>query len=77
MSWKQKVHEFAKRLHGVSIFYSIWVLLKFIFTLREYQKTVNLLKKEKNYFDWDSLHARLNSHYKAWSYKKKIKAQKD
>ena len=20
---------------------------------------------------WDSLHARLNSHYKAWSYKKK------
>ena len=27
-------------------FYSIWVLLKFIFTLKEYQKTVNLLKKE-------------------------------
>ena len=25
----------------------------------------------------DSIHARLNSHYKAWSYKKKIKAQKD
>ena len=23
------------------------------------------------FFDWDSLHARLNSHYKAWSYKKK------
>ena len=22
-------------------------------------------------FNWDSLHARLNSHYKAWSYKKK------
>ena len=22
------------------------------------------------FFDWDSLHARLNSHYKAWSYKK-------
>ena len=21
--------------------------------------------------DWDSLHARLNSHYEAWSYKKK------
>ena len=22
-------------------------------------------------FNWDSLHTRLNSHYKAWSYKKK------
>ena len=22
-------------------------------------------------FNWDSFHARLNSHYKAWSYKKK------
>ena len=28
-------------------------------------------------FNWDSLHARLNSHYEAWSYKKKKKkAQK-
>ena len=26
-------------------------------------------------FNWDSLHARLNSHYEAWSYKEK-KAQK-
>ena len=47
MSWKQKVHQFLKRLRGVSIFYFIWVLLKFIFTLWEYQKTVKLLKKEK------------------------------
>ena len=23
------------------------------------------------FFNWDSLHARLNSHYKAWSHKKK------
>ena len=23
------------------------------------------------FFNWDSLHARLDSHYKAWSYKKK------
>ena len=23
------------------------------------------------FFHWDSLHARLNSHYKAWNYKKK------
>ena len=23
------------------------------------------------FFNWNSLHARLNSHYKAWSYKKK------
>ena len=27
-------------------------------------------------FNWDSLHARLNSHYEAWSYKKK-KHKKD
>ena len=50
MNWKQKVHQFLKSLRGVSIFYSIWALLKFIFTLREYEKTVNLLKKEKNFF---------------------------
>ena len=23
------------------------------------------------FFNWDSLHAKLNSHYEAWSYKKK------
>ena len=23
------------------------------------------------FFNWDSLHERLNSHYKAWNYKKK------
>ena len=28
------------------------------------------------FFNWDSLHARLNSHYKAWNYKKK-KHKKD
>ena len=30
-------------------------------------------KSNFNYgrFNWDSLHARLSSHYKAWSYKKK------
>ena len=25
----------------------------------------------RDFFNWDSLHARLNSHYEAWSYKKK------
>ena len=31
------------------------------------------MKLDWNYFfkNWDSLYARLNSHYKAWSYKKK------
>ena len=29
------------------------------------------------FFNWDSLHARLNSHYEAWSYKKKKKHKKD
>ena len=30
-----------------------------------------ILWNEYNFFDRDSLHARLNSHYKAWSSKKK------
>ena len=76
LSRKQKVHQFSKSLRRVSSFYFIWVLLKFIFTLREYQKSVNLLKKEKNFFNWGSLYARLNSHYKAWSYKKRLKHEK-
>ena len=25
------------------------------------------------YFNWDSLHAKMNNHYKAWGYKKKHK----
>ena len=28
------------------------------------------------FFNWDSLHARLNSHYEAWSYKKKKSTKK-
>ena len=36
------------------------------------------IRRESFFFNWDSLYARLNSHYKAWSYKnkkhKKIKA---
>ena len=33
---------------------------------------------KESFFDWDSFHARLNSQYKAWSYKKhkKIKAHR-
>ena len=38
------------------------------------------IRRESFFFNWDSLYARLNSHYKAWSYKnkkhKKIKADK-
>ena len=34
---------------------------------------MELQEKEANkiFFIWDSLHARLNSHYEGWSYKKK------
>ena len=28
------------------------------------------------FFNWDSIHARLNSHYEVWSYKKKKKSTK-
>ena len=30
-----------------------------------------MLFKMSDFFYWNSFHARLNSHYKAWSYKKK------
>ena len=35
--------------------------------------SVQMAKVQSNefFFNWDSLHARLNSYYKAWSYKKK------
>ena len=35
--------------------------------------TLKILQEmlHKFFFNWDSLHARLNSHYKAWNYKKK------
>ena len=44
---------------------------------RVYQRCIRFFFVD-NLFNWDSLHARLNSHYAAWSYKrkkcKKIKA---
>ena len=38
----------------------------------EIKKNIEI-KSIKNciFFNWDSLHAKLNSHYEAWSYKKK------
>ena len=41
--------------------------------LIKYKKQRNLVVNfSKNFFfNWESLHARLNSHYEAWSYKKK------
>ena len=50
MNWKQKVYQFSKSSRGVSIFYSIWVLLKFIFILREFQKNSESVKKVKKFF---------------------------
>ena len=37
---------------------------------------MNYLQRDNFLLNWDSLHARLNSHYEAWSYKKK-KHKKD
>ena len=36
-----------------------------------YKKIIMRSTFETFFFNWDSLHARLNSHYKAWNYKKK------
>ena len=37
-----------------------------------FHRFINTLHKLRSFFlkNWDSLHARLNSQYKAWSYKK-------
>ena len=35
------------------------------------KEAVRQLNDKDNFFYWDSLHASLNSHYKAWGYKKK------
>ena len=49
---------------------------KVYFYFEGVSKNCESVEKGKSFFNWDSLYARLNSHYKAWSYKKKIKAQK-
>ena len=40
-----------------------------------FAQTIKLLRKEQIavifFVNWDSFHARLNSHYESWSYKKK------
>ena len=42
-----------------------------IFKVHHFADDTNLF-----FFNWDSLHARLNSHYEAWSYKKKKSTKK-
>ena len=37
----------------------------------ELQERPLLYANKLIFFNWDSLHAKLNSHYEAWSYKKK------
>ena len=40
--------------------------------LEEFAKELKLMKIVAiSFFNWDSLHARVNSHYKTWSNKKK------
>ena len=39
--------------------------------LQENIKQIRLI-----FFNWDSLHARMNNHYEAWSHKKKKKKHK-
>ena len=34
-------------------------------------KTCKTERRKFFFFNWDSLHARLNSHYEAWSYQKR------
>ena len=39
--------------------------LAFFYTINSFKLALYL------FFNWDSLHGRLNNHYKAWSYNKK------
>ena len=40
--------------------------------VKPWWKSKVFLLSKHIFFNWDSLHARLNSHYEAWSYKKRI-----
>ena len=71
---KHKVHHFSESLCGISIFYSAFFHKVYLY-FEGATKTANLFKKGF-FLNWNLLHARLNSHNKARSYKKKIKAQK-
>ena len=42
-----------------------------IFPFSNARKVINLNDLLFFFYNWDSPHARLNSHYEAWSYKKK------
>ena len=46
------------------------VNLKLVFADQSFCNLVVLIKLFINFFNWDSLHARLNSHYESWNYKK-------
>ena len=56
-NWKTEIKNETKEIQGYMIITLHLQILFFFFTLI--------------FFNWDSLHAPLNSHYKAWSYKKK------
>ena len=67
----------------ISNYAYVWISLKCLFIKKNKIKHCLSFKDLKPdqyvsaqqffFFSWDSLHARLNSHYKAWSYKKKHK----
>ena len=79
---KRGFHKIAKQLFRNYTFalvfsYKFATYFQNIFRTPLYKNTFeelllkNLVSGRVSFFNWDSLHARLNSHYKAWSYKKK------
>ena len=63
--------------HFLTIFLSIFCYLKFLILLHQSLKFLHKTGKDSLLsFNWVLLHAKLNNHYEAWSYKKK-EAQKD
>ena len=58
-------------LQWLSLHWEILIML-----LSQFPLTFHQIHNGIFFFIWDSLHARLNSHYKAWSYKKKKNTKK-
>ena len=55
----------------ILIFFNILVGIPFGPETGKFDPGTGLISIISLFFNWDSLHARLNSHYEVWRYKKK------
>ena len=71
-------YQYCINKHVKKMFFKIWKTERLILSIKTIcRMSIKILKSQTQaenvmlFFKWDSLHTRLNSHYKAWSYKKK------